>query len=1016
MRFPFKTMRRRPAAEPAAEDKGVKGFVDGVAGYVVYGWAADTSNFDRSVSVRLLIGGEEVARVGADVFREDLQRHGYGSGRHGFLIEIPEPWCDGREHEAVVLFDDDVQPAKGGRFVLRVPEEETAFDADIEITGGDVVVSMPPGRTYPTGLALEVTTGTERETVPFARRKEGPIARIPMTLQRLRRTLCAGEAALSLAGRPLRLATGLRDVITSGPRLSADLEDERIVVRLHLPFAVDRAPDLVAELRPAPDGDMPAFTAAPMVQQAGGSLLTYVATRPEGLALVTTMTARLAAGEPPLAPPALIARPDLPQSILANETFADWDRDRPTHWRLAEGVVATPIGQQASDRDLGAGGARFTLAEDHNADDQAGEDSGAETHRDDVVLLEQAVPTGILKSRDALQLAVVARSRAAAEMTVVLETTAADGTRHRTTAAVFLSPRWGKYEGAVPVPAASAEVTGARLLVEVPGDIGHCEIGLVTLRLAEMTEATLRALDDRALLDPGSDDAVLNGDFRMWRRGLVIDVAHRNTRLADHWMLRVGRPPPPVTVSAETLVLRDPRAGIRGGPGYAMRIAGGDDSRLRLFAELATASFTAPADRQLRFHAARAADWRPAGSQAPLHRIRLIGRLAASAEADDPRHQDEVIWEIARQVQVEPIGGYHTFPLPRAIDHDIRRLQADGRPLSLLLQFDIAGDCGLRLADVSLRPVAGHGDASPPAGHLALEDTNIARQLPGLRGFADWLAPEPMSPVRDRAGVTPARWRHPRHHAASIQIVLDARLDAGGLADALEALDRWTDRPHLLTVADSSGDPRLAAVARGRIRQRPWQSLLQPDRDGTPTGLLNRAVLDSGADVVVLLSADVTVREGWLDVLLAALLTDETTAASALATAGAGADEDGSDTEADRTDGPRRQGRRVALLPSGCLALRRGALVELGGFAEEAFPDGLGHDLDFCLRAREAGWRLRLAGGHALVRHRPAAPAPDRIADVARVLEDRHPWFDAARIGALLAGDAADLPEGTMPW
>jgi GT2 family glycosyltransferase len=63
---------------------------------------------------------------------------------------------------------------------------------------------------------------------------------------------------------------------------------------------------------------------------------------------------------------------------------------------------------------------------------------------------------------------------------------------------------------------------------------------------------------------------------------------------------------------------------------------------------------------------------------------------------------------------------------------------------------------------------------------------------------------------------------------------------------------------------------------------------------------------------------------------------------------------------------------RLAHCPSAvswaCLAVRREAFDEVGGFSEEHFTGVFG-DVDLCLRLREAGWRTGWAPYAELIRH-----------------------------------------------
>jgi GT2 family glycosyltransferase len=84
--------------------------------------------------------------------------------------------------------------------------------------------------------------------------------------------------------------------------------------------------------------------------------------------------------------------------------------------------------------------------------------------------------------------------------------------------------------------------------------------------------------------------------------------------------------------------------------------------------------------------------------------------------------------------------------------------------------------------------------------------------------------------------------------------------------------------------------------------------------------------------------------------------------------------------------------RDVSAVTAACLAVRRQVFEQLGGF-DEAFPVNY-NDVDFCLRARQAGYRVVLEG-RAVLRHDEC-----RTRTAGTKLEERERF--AARWGAVL--------------
>ncbi len=55
----------------------------------ISGWAWNPTTPDSSVTVEIINGGDILANVKADIYREDLKRAGFGNGRYGFRLPVP---------------------------------------------------------------------------------------------------------------------------------------------------------------------------------------------------------------------------------------------------------------------------------------------------------------------------------------------------------------------------------------------------------------------------------------------------------------------------------------------------------------------------------------------------------------------------------------------------------------------------------------------------------------------------------------------------------------------------------------------------------------------------------------------------------------------------------------------------------------------------------------------------------------------------------------------------------------
>jgi len=64
----------------------------------IAGWAWSPAEPDRPIEIEIRADELVLARITADLFREDLLRAGKGNGRHGFLHAVPFWLKDRRPH------------------------------------------------------------------------------------------------------------------------------------------------------------------------------------------------------------------------------------------------------------------------------------------------------------------------------------------------------------------------------------------------------------------------------------------------------------------------------------------------------------------------------------------------------------------------------------------------------------------------------------------------------------------------------------------------------------------------------------------------------------------------------------------------------------------------------------------------------------------------------------------------------------------------------------------------------
>ncbi|MEM5882486.1 MAG: glycosyltransferase, partial [Candidatus Aenigmatarchaeota archaeon] len=73
----------------------IQGYLDGIDGQYVYGWAWDPENPEKRLEVVVYVDNEPIAIDVANLYREDLSQVSVGDGRYGFRIKLPTDICKG---------------------------------------------------------------------------------------------------------------------------------------------------------------------------------------------------------------------------------------------------------------------------------------------------------------------------------------------------------------------------------------------------------------------------------------------------------------------------------------------------------------------------------------------------------------------------------------------------------------------------------------------------------------------------------------------------------------------------------------------------------------------------------------------------------------------------------------------------------------------------------------------------------------------------------------------------------
>ncbi|RME59490.1 MAG: glycosyltransferase [Caldilineae bacterium] len=230
--------------------------------------------------------------------------------------------------------------------------------------------------------------------------------------------------------------------------------------------------------------------------------------------------------------------------------------------------------------------------------------------------------------------------------------------------------------------------------------------------------------------------------------------------------------------------------------------------------------------------------------------------------------------------------------------------------------------------------------------------------------------------------VTPLPERPPvRPHTASVDIIVCVHNALEDVQRCLDSVVRWTAEPYRLILVDDGSEESTAGYLADFARQHPENVLLLRSDEATGyTRAANRGLRASTGDFVVLLNSDTIVTEGWLDRMIACAETDpqiglvgplsNTASWQSVPQVDAGGDwaenplPPGMDVQSWARQIVQASGRihpPMPFLNGFCLMVRRQVMDEIGIFDEEAFAAGYGEENDYCLRARDAGWKLALA-------------------------------------------------------
>ncbi len=82
------------------------GYLDEVDGYLIRGWAWDSSQPSRALTLVVCANDSEVMRIIANAPRADLKQAGIGTGNYGFAVRLPKSVCEAAPFNLTIKFEN----------------------------------------------------------------------------------------------------------------------------------------------------------------------------------------------------------------------------------------------------------------------------------------------------------------------------------------------------------------------------------------------------------------------------------------------------------------------------------------------------------------------------------------------------------------------------------------------------------------------------------------------------------------------------------------------------------------------------------------------------------------------------------------------------------------------------------------------------------------------------------------------------------------------------------------------
>lgn len=210
-------------------------------------------------------------------------------------------------------------------------------------------------------------------------------------------------------------------------------------------------------------------------------------------------------------------------------------------------------------------------------------------------------------------------------------------------------------------------------------------------------------------------------------------------------------------------------------------------------------------------------------------------------------------------------------------------------------------------------------------------------------------------------------------------IVIVSLNGRGRIAMPLDALRGSAPAPFEVIVVDNGSTDGLSAFVR---EQHPEVVLVRAPKNLGFAGGNNLGILNAGGDVVLLLNDDTDPEPGWLAPLSAAMERDPRIGAAGCrllypktrqvqhlgGVVHANGLTDHLDWGAEEGDSAALPEREVPYVTGAAMALRREAISEVGMLDEGFWPIYF-EEIDWCTRARRAGWKNWIVPSSTVIHH-----------------------------------------------